>query len=150
MVWCWVGGGRYAARTEYGDRDGELADAAREAVLPRTPPNSGAERRAAPYLTRQDDRSGDVVMGEVREVSAAEFKAKCLDLLDQVNSGAIARLEVTKRGKVVAVVMKPPAPAAGDLHGFLRGSVIVAPGLDLTAPTGGEEPTDAELGILHR
>lgn len=89
-------------------------------------------------------------MDAVREVSATEFKAKCLDLLDQVNSGRIARLEVTKRGKVVAVVTKPPATAAGDLHGFLRGSVIVPPDLDLTAPTGGDAPTDAELGILHR
>jgi prevent-host-death family protein len=89
-------------------------------------------------------------MGGVREVSATEFKARCLDLLDQVNSGVIGRLEVTKRGKVVAVVTRPPGLAGGDLHGFLRGSVIVPPGLDLTAPTGGEEPTDAELGILHR
>ena len=101
-------------------------------------------------MTMSCDWSGDVVMGETCEVNATEFKAKCLDLLDQVNSGAIARLEVTKRGKVVAVVTKPPATAGGDLHGFMRGSVIVPPGLDLTAPTGGDAPTDAELGILHR
>jgi prevent-host-death family protein len=89
-------------------------------------------------------------MGAVREVSAAEFKAKCLDLLDLVNSGAIGRLEVTKRGKVVAVVTRPPTPAAGDLHGFMGGSVIIPAGLDLTAATGGDEPTDAALSILHR
>ncbi len=89
-------------------------------------------------------------MGAVRTINATEFKATCLDLLDQVNSGTIERLEVTKRGKVVAVVTKPAAPAAGDLHGFLRGSVIIPPDLDLTAPTGGDAPTDAELGILHR
>jgi len=89
-------------------------------------------------------------MGAVRTINATEFKATCLDLLDQVNNGTIARLEVTKRGKVVAVVTKPPATAAGDLHGFMRGSVIVPPGLDLTAPTGGDAPTDAERGILHR
>ncbi|WP_137123975.1 type II toxin-antitoxin system Phd/YefM family antitoxin [Roseomonas sp. HF4] len=89
-------------------------------------------------------------MGEVCEVNATEFKAKCLDLLDQVNNGTIARLDVTKRGRVVAVVTKPPATSAGDLHGFLRGSVIIPPDLDLTAPTGGDAPTDAELGILHR
>ena len=97
-----------------------------------------------------NDWSGKMVMHDVREVNATEFKAKCLDLLDQVNSGAIARLEITKRGKVVAVVTKPAATAAGDLHGFLRGSVIIPAGLDLTAPTGGDEPTDAERGILHR
>lgn len=76
-------------------------------------------------------------MGETCAVNATEFMAKCLDLLDQVNSGAIARLEAAKRGKVVAVVTKPPATEAGDLHGFMRRSVIVPPGLDLTAPTGG-------------
>ncbi len=101
-------------------------------------------------MTAASDWSGDGVIGEVRAVNATEFKARCLDLLHQVNSGAIGRLEVTKRGKVVTVVTRPPAPAAGDLHGFLRGSVIVPPGLDLTAPTGSPEPTDAELGILHR
>lgn len=31
-------------------------------------------------------------MGATCAVTATEFKAKCLDLLDQVNSGAIARL----------------------------------------------------------
>lgn len=53
-------------------------------------------------------------------------------------------------GKVVAVVTKPPATAPGDLHGFLRGSVIIPPGLDLTAPSWGDEPTDAEQVILYR
>ena len=89
-------------------------------------------------------------MGAVRTVNATEFKATCLDLLDQVNSGTITRLEVTKRGKVVAVVTKPPATGAGDLHGFMRGSVIVPADLDLTAPTGRDARTDAELRILHR
>jgi hypothetical protein len=41
-----------------------------------------------------------------------------------------------KRGKVVAVLVPPPAAPAGaeGLHGVLRGSVIIPPGLDLTAP----------------
>jgi antitoxin (DNA-binding transcriptional repressor) of toxin-antitoxin stability system len=91
-----------------------------------------------------------VGVGGVHAVSATEFKARCLDLLDQVNGGAIGRLDVTKRGMVVAVVTRPPAPAAGDLRGFLRGSVVIPPGLDLTAPTGSPEPTNAEMGILHR
>lgn len=42
--------------------------------------------------------------------------------------------------KVVTVGTKPQVTAAGDLHGFMRGSVIVPPGLDLTAPTGGMRP----------
>ena len=111
---------------------------------------SPAAAGTAPARSRA--RASEEASGLYRScaVTATEFKAKCLDLLDQVNSGAIARLEVTKRGKVVAVVTKPPATAGGDLHGFMRGSVIVPPDLDLTAPTGGDAPTDAELGILHR
>jgi hypothetical protein len=57
-----------------------------------------------------------------------------------------------KRGKVVAVLVPPPAAPAGaeGLHGVLRDSVIIPPELDLTAPGWGDEPTDAERGILHR
>lgn len=40
-------------------------------------------------------------------VSATEFKAKCLALLDEVDRGSIA-LTVTKRGRPVAVVGPPP------------------------------------------
>ena len=42
-----------------------------------------------------------------RTVSATEFKAKCLALLDEVEQGGLA-LTVTKRGRPVAVV--GPAP----------------------------------------
>ena len=83
-------------------------------------------------------------------VSATEFKAKCLDLLDQVGSRQIRRLEITKRGKVVAVLI-PPATRdddAQELHGFLRGSVVVPDGVDLTAPVL-DDALHAELGSLH-
>lgn len=91
-------------------------------------------------------------MDGAQEVNATEFKAKCLDMLDRVGSGEWASVAITKRGKVVAVLVPPPAAPAGveGLHGFMRGSVIVPPGLDLTAPSWGDEPTDAELGVLHR
>ena len=84
-------------------------------------------------------------------VSATEFKAKCLDLLDQVGARQIGRLEITKHGKVVAVLVPPPSrkEAVQQLHGFLRGSVLVPEGCDLTAPVL-DEPLDAELGKLHR
>ena len=83
-------------------------------------------------------------------VSATEFKAKCLDLLDQVGARQIGRLEITKHGKVVAVLIPPASreEAALQLHGFLRGSVIVPDGVDLTAPVL-DDPLDAELGGLH-
>ena len=46
-------------------------------------------------------------MASQRVVSATEFKAKCLSLLDEVDRGGVA-LTVTKRGRPVAVV--GPAP----------------------------------------
>ena len=84
-------------------------------------------------------------------LNASEFKAKCLDLLDQVDDGRIGRLIVTKRGKPVAVVTAPPVTeeAVRRFLAGMRGSVIIPEGVDLTEPAL-DEPMDAELGILHR
>lgn len=74
-------------------------------------------------------------------VSAAEFEAKCLDLLEQVAARKLGQVEVTRDGKVLAVLRPPATPEAAVhpdafevLHGCLRGSVIIPDGLDLTAP----------------
>ena len=82
-------------------------------------------------------------------VSATEFKAKCLDLLDRVSARQISRLEITKRGKIVAVLIPPASQreTLEQLHGFLRGSVIVPEAVDLTAPVL-DEPLNAEAGEL--
>ncbi len=84
-------------------------------------------------------------------ISATEFKAKCLDILDQLSDRRLERLEITKRGRTVAVLMPPPADAAWveDVHGFIRGTVRIPAGVDLTAPVL-DDARDAELGILHR
>ena len=84
------------------------------------------------------------------KISATEFKAKCLDLLDQVGARQIGHLEITKRGKVVAMLVPPPSQheAVQELHGFMAGSVIVPEGLDLTAPVL-DESLDAEADGLE-
>lgn len=84
-------------------------------------------------------------------LTATEFKAKCLDILDRLGTGEIQRVAVTKRGRVVAILTPPPVAAdeVRKLHGFMRGSVMIPPGTDLTRPVLAE-PTDAEQGILHR
>ena len=90
-------------------------------------------------------------MGSCRIVSASEFKAKCLDILDRIRSKELERVVVTKRGVPVAVLVPPP-PDAGEvarLHGFLRGSVVVPPEIDLTAPVG-DEAFAADEGAIHR
>ena len=90
-------------------------------------------------------------MPAAKLINATEFKATCLDLLDRLNAGEWERLEVTKRGKVVAVVTAPApiAEAVAGLHGFMRGSVAIPPGLDLTAPVLEEELAAAD-GVVHR
>jgi prevent-host-death family protein len=82
-------------------------------------------------------------------ISASDFKAKCLHMLDRLAGHDLERVVITKRGKPVAVLL-PPAPAAGhDLYGSMRGSVVIPDGFDLSEPVF-DEPTDAEASILHR
>lgn len=70
------------------------------------------------------------------EISASEFKAKCLDLFDQLAAHQVEEIVVTKRGRPVAVLTPPPADEdhANALFGFMAGSVIVPADIDLTDP----------------
>lgn len=83
-------------------------------------------------------------------ISATEFKAKCLEILDQLAEHRLTRVSVAKRGRVVAVLTPPadePAAVRG-LHGFLRDSVMLPAEIDLTAPIL-DEPLLAERGLAH-
>jgi prevent-host-death family protein len=69
----------------------------------------------------------------VRSVTAAEFKARCLGLMDRVAASGNP-IVITKRGKPVAQ-LAPIRRRAASLRGFLKGTFevrgdIVAP-LDL-------------------
>ncbi|WP_158931841.1 type II toxin-antitoxin system Phd/YefM family antitoxin [Acidisphaera sp. S103] len=90
-------------------------------------------------------------MPTTQTISASEFKAKCLNILDRLASHELDRVVITKRGQAVAVLTPPDhqADAVRNIHGFMRGSVIIADDVDLTEPVL-DEPLDAELGILHR
>ena len=83
-------------------------------------------------------------------ISATEFKAKCLEILDRISNRQLERAVVTKRGRVVAVLVRPEdeAEQVRRLHGFMRGSVVVPSGLDLTEPTV-EGPFSAGHGKLR-
>jgi prevent-host-death family protein len=89
-------------------------------------------------------------MGMTQTISASEFKAKCLSLLDRLARHELDRVIITKRGKPVAVVEPPrrQADEVRNIHGFMRGSVIIADDADLTAPVLDERST-AENGELH-
>ena len=83
-------------------------------------------------------------------LTATEFKATCLQVFDRLASRQLERVEVTKRGKVVAV-LTPPEPDADWLAAFqdaMRGTVTIPEGVDLTEPAF-DGVMEAELGILH-
>jgi prevent-host-death family protein len=90
-------------------------------------------------------------MTGTKTISATEFKAKCLDILDQVSRREVERVTVTKRGKVVAIVTPPETEASRvrQIHGFMRGSVVTHQDIDLTKPIL-DEPFEAETGKLRR
>jgi antitoxin (DNA-binding transcriptional repressor) of toxin-antitoxin stability system len=69
-------------------------------------------------------------------LTVTDFKARCLELFDRLTNGSLDCIEVTRRGKVVAII-KPPAAAedeARSVHGSMKGMALVAPGFDLTQP----------------
>jgi antitoxin (DNA-binding transcriptional repressor) of toxin-antitoxin stability system len=82
---------------------------------------------------------------------AADFKANCLAILDRLARRDLDQVTITKRGHAVAVMTPPPsvAEAVEALHGFMRGSVVVAEGFDLLAPIL-DEPLTASEGKLHQ
>jgi prevent-host-death family protein len=90
-------------------------------------------------------------MEDSTSITATEFKAKCLEILDRVSRGELKRVTVTKRGKAVAVVSRPSTEAerVRNLHGFMRGTVVTHENVDLTRPIV-NEPFTAEQGKLHR
>lgn len=57
-------------------------------------------------------------------VTAAEFKAKCLSLMDQVQQGG-EDITITKRGKPVARLVAVSAPKPEFLFGCMKGSVEI-------------------------
>jgi prevent-host-death family protein len=88
-------------------------------------------------------------MATTETISASEFKAKCLNILDRVASHEVDRVIITKRGKTVGVLLPPETVAVQDLYGSMRGSVTIPEDFDLTEPVL-DEPFDAEEGIWYR
>jgi len=68
-------------------------------------------------------------------VSLAEFKARSLELIEDVAQGRTDRVVLRKRGRAIAAIV-PLAEEPAELWGALRGSVVVARGADLTVGTG--------------
>lgn len=79
----------------------------------------------------------DQITGEV-VITATEFKAKCLELLDRVKSGMVTKVHITKRGKEVATMVAPDSRHAEwdpqSIFGCMRGTVELPDGLDIDGP----------------
>jgi prevent-host-death family protein len=79
------------------------------------------------------------------EINAAEFKAKCLKLLDEV-AATHEPLVITKRGRPVAKLVPIEDDTTESRFGYLRGTVTVlgdlidVPHEPLAAETGDEDP----------
>jgi antitoxin (DNA-binding transcriptional repressor) of toxin-antitoxin stability system len=77
-------------------------------------------------------------------IGVTAFKARCLGFIDEVAEGKTDRIVLLKRNKAVAalVPIRDDRREEFDLWGAMRGTVKVAPGVDLTESTG--EVWDAE------
>ena len=67
------------------------------------------------------------------EIKAGEFKAKCLELMDQVAEGG-EEIIITKRGKAVAKLVPVASQPSAELLGCMQGTVEIFG--DLIAPLG--------------
>jgi prevent-host-death family protein len=84
-------------------------------------------------------------------ISASEFKAKCLDILNRLNARNLTRVTITKHGRPVAILTPPddPTQSLRQLYGFMEGSVVGLEDYDLTEPIL-DESFSAEDGDLHQ
>lgn len=81
-------------------------------------------------------------MGKI--IGAAEFKAKCLRILDEVQRTGKA-VTVTKRGRPVAEIKPVKASERHSIIGAMKGSITIIG--DIVSPAY-DKPWNAELGIL--
>jgi len=77
-------------------------------------------------------------------IGVTAFKSQCLGLIDDVAQGKTGRIVLLKHNRPVAAIIsiKEDAIEPADLWGAMRGTIKVAPGVDLTESTG--ELWDAE------
>jgi prevent-host-death family protein len=76
-----------------------------------------------------------------RTISAAQFKAKCLAIMDEV-AETREPVVITKRGKPVAE-LRPLVEKPTTLFGFMKGRVQSIEGVDL------DEPVDVEWEAMR-
>jgi antitoxin (DNA-binding transcriptional repressor) of toxin-antitoxin stability system len=81
-------------------------------------------------------------MSKEKTISATEFKAKCLRLLEELDSGGLV---ITKRGRALAKVLPLNVSTNEGLIGSMKGRIKVKGDLLSTGLN-----WDAESGYAHR
>lgn len=79
-----------------------------------------------------------IVLAGKSTIGVTAFKAQCLGLIDDVAQGKTDRIILLKHNRPIAALV-PVHDDAGepfDLWGAMRGTVTVAPGVDLTEGAG--------------
>ena len=77
------------------------------------------------------------------EITATEFKARCLELMDRVRERGETYV-ITKRGRRVAKLAPPdPEPRRASFLGCLRGEIEIVG--DITGPTAALESWNATI-----
>lgn len=79
------------------------------------------------------DHLGRTMKKHSLEVPATEFKAKCLELMKEVHDRKRKLVVITKHGKPFAKLV-PIEEKHVSILGFMKGRVMIAPGVDLTEP----------------
>jgi antitoxin (DNA-binding transcriptional repressor) of toxin-antitoxin stability system len=94
------------------------------------------------------DHIGDSMTAPARAeetIGVTAFKSQCLALIDSVARGKTGRVVLLKHRRPIAAIVPigENAKDSVELWGAMRDTVTVAPGVDLTEPTG--ELWEAEL-----
>lgn len=85
-------------------------------------------------VTRRAHDHGNMTMVMTRTIPAGEFKAKCLQLMDEVQRTG-EEIIITKRGKPVAR-LRAAAPPRQTIFGRMKGTITYMG--DVISPTGVE------------
>ena len=95
-------------------------------------------------MVKGNDYMRQAMTEAVLEISASQFKARCLSLFKALEAHRYDKVVVTRRGKPVAE-LRAAEREIPDIHGALKGRAIIPPDLDLTAPVLEDIP-EAESG----
>ncbi len=85
-----------------------------------------------------------------RTMGATEFKAKCLQIADELASGALASVTVTKRGKPVMIARPAVPPDRSRAFGMLKHRLTPAEAGALVEEASKPLYTDEEVDRAER